>query len=137
MSIRETSNATQVSADIAAYAEEAHLRVRREVTLAGARLQGGVKRRANAPRGGPAGPEPRLQTGDYNRSINRRAFTEGTSFGVSVGTNRPQARRLELGFVGADSLGRVYDDPPRPHFGPALDEEGPRFLAAVEKAVQP
>jgi hypothetical protein len=37
---------------------------------------------------------------------------------------RPQARRLELGFVGADSLGRVYDQRGRPHLGPAMENPG-------------
>lgn len=31
----------------------------------------------------------------------------------------PYARRLELGFVGTDSKGRHYNDPPRPYLRPA------------------
>lgn len=35
---------------------------------------------------------------------------------VGVVASAPYARRLELGFSGADSLGRVYHQPPR-HYG--------------------
>ena len=41
---------------------------------------------------------------------------------------RPQARRLELGFQGADSLGRVYDQRGRPHLGPAMEVPGVQRL---------
>lgn len=67
-------------------------------------------------------PGPRVQTGDYRRSITRRVYRDGDSLIGEVGTNKPQARRLEYGFVGADSLGRVYNQPPYPHFGPAAKE---------------
>lgn len=33
----------------------------------------------------------------------------------------PYGRRIEMGFVGADSLGRVYNQPPRPYMRPAFD----------------
>lgn len=38
-----------------------------------------------------------------------------------VTTDAPQAARLELGFVGVDSLGRHYNQPPFPHVRPAAD----------------
>lgn len=37
-----------------------------------------------------------------------------------VGTNLEYARRVELGFVGTDKLGRVYNQAPRPYLRPAL-----------------
>lgn len=52
-------------------------------------------------------PGPRVQTGDYRRSINM-VFKGGPNPEASVGTNRPQGRRLEFGFHGTDSLGRSY-----------------------------
>lgn len=88
-------------------------------------LQGRVKARA-------AGrPGPRMQTADYNRSISLRVGVDGQSVAASVGTNRPQGRRLEFGFVGTDSLGRSYDQPAYPHFGPAHDETAPEYAAAI------
>jgi hypothetical protein len=94
-------------------------------------LQARVKARARAPRSGPPGPEPRLQTGDYNRSITLQMSMNGPNPIAEVGTNKPQGRRLELGFVGQDALGRTYSDPPRPHFGPALDSIAGEFETAI------
>lgn len=39
---------------------------------------------------------------------------------VRVSSDAPQARRLELGYVGPDSLGRIFNHVtlPNPHFGP-------------------
>jgi hypothetical protein len=96
-------------------------------------LQTKVKAYASKPRSGP--PGPRIQTGDYVRSISLNM--EGNAFyaAARVGTNKPQGRRLEFGFVGTDSIGRHYDQPPYPHFRPALLEVAPAFLAAVSAAV--
>lgn len=84
-----------------------------------------VKRNAARPRTQPsvAGLGPRIQTGDYNRSIGTtvkqagRGRAEGT-----VGTNKPQGWRLEKGFEapGARTL-------PHPHFGPAAEKVPARF----------
>ncbi|MCZ2837140.1 hypothetical protein [Modestobacter sp. VKM Ac-2985] len=52
----------------------------------------------------------------------------------SVGTDEPQAHRLEWGFVGTDSLGRDYNQPPYPHMGPASDAIEPLFVAAMDRA---
>lgn len=38
-----------------------------------------------------------------------------------VGTNVDYAKRLELGFTGTDSAGRVVDQAPRPFLRPALE----------------
>jgi hypothetical protein len=54
----------------------------------------------------------------------------------SAGTDRAQANRLEYGFVGTDSLGRTYDQPPYEHHGPAVDVIEPIFHAAMEKVAQ-
>jgi len=40
---------------------------------------------------------------------------------VVLGSPRPQACRLEWGFVGEDKLGRMYHQAPRPHWRPAFD----------------
>lgn len=73
-------------------------------------------------RGNASGrPGPNAPTGDYRRSWNRQTLTSGrNNYAVSVGTNRPQARRLEFGFVGTDSLGRNYHQPAYPHVEPAI-----------------
>jgi len=41
---------------------------------------------------------------------------------VGVGSNIVYANRIEYGFVGADSLGRFYNQPPKAFLRPAFDE---------------
>lgn len=48
------------------------------------------------------------------------AVTE-TSISVEIGSAMPYACRLEWGFSGTDSLGRSYNQAPRPHWRPAFD----------------
>jgi hypothetical protein len=78
-------------------------------------------------------PGPRAPTGDYRSSWRSEPVEDAdpTAVSRSVGTDRAQANRLEYGFVGADSLGRVYDQPPYPHHGPAVDVIDPAFEAAM------
>jgi hypothetical protein len=66
-------------------------------------------------------PGPEVRSGAYLASL----YTEvqgdpGTKFTISMGSDAPQSRRLEHGFYGADSLGRVYHQAPRPHIEPAM-----------------
>lgn len=82
-------------------------------------------------------PGPNAPTGNYRRSISRRVEqTPAGSIG-EVGTNMPQGRRLEFGFTGEDALGRSYNQPPYPHFGPALDFVGAGFVHAMAEAGLP
>lgn len=76
-------------------------------------------------------PGPNAPTGDYRRSIALRVYGSGNMEIAEVGTNSAQGRRLELGFVGTDSLGRHYNQPPYPHFGPAVETIEPAFVQAV------
>lgn len=76
-------------------------------------------------------PGPRMQTGDYNRSIELRFTLVDASPVATVGTNEPQGRRLEDGFEDTDSLGRTYHQPPYPHFGPAVDEVEQPYTEAI------
>jgi len=78
-------------------------------------------------------PGPNAPTGDYRRSWAHQVTSEGGTVKSTNGTNKPQARRLEFGFTGTDSLGRTYDQPPYPHAGPAFDEIGPQFVEAARK----
>lgn len=64
----------------------------------------------------------------YKTGTLRRSFSMETLLRspmrcvVGIGTNVPYARRLEYGFVGADKLGRVYNQAPHPYIRPAMDE---------------
>lgn len=80
-------------------------------------------------------PGPRVQTGDYRRSIVSEVRQSPDAIMAIVGTNKPQGRRLELGFIGVDSLGRHFNQPPYPHFAPAVAQIAPMFTAAVANIV--
>jgi len=81
-------------------------------------------------------PGPNAPTGDYRRSWTYEMSTGPDQVTAIVGTNKPQARRLEFGFVGEDSLGRLYNQPPYPHVGPALEKIRPLFLAALGRELE-
>jgi hypothetical protein len=77
-------------------------------------------------------PGPNVITGDYRNSwqvVNRR-LPYGAQ--CTIGTDRPQGRRLEFGFVGTDSLGRTYAQPPFPHVQPSL----PAITAALRMGMR-
>ena len=82
-------------------------------------------------------PGPNAPTGDYRGSWRVEEVDEAdpTAVSRSAGTDRVQANRLEYGFVGTDSAGRTYDQPPYPHMGPAADVIEPLFEAAMWKVV--
>lgn len=130
-----SSNANQVAADLAAVGLRAGSRAFAVTRHFGMLLQANVKRRASLPRTGP--PGPRIQTGNYVRSIGLRVGMSFTGPAATVGSNAPQARRLEEGFSDTDSLGRRYNQPPYPHYGPALDEIAPLYVAAIAELADP
>ena len=77
------------------------------------------------------------KTGNYRRSIRSTAAHEGDVIAVYVGSNEPYGRRLELGFVGTDKLGRRYNQAPRPHLRPALDSNFPKVAADIINILRP
>lgn len=76
-------------------------------------------------------PGPRAITGDYRRSWEMTFVAGAGQVGAFVGTNKPQGRRLELGFVGTDSLNRHVNAPPYPHVAPAFAETWPDFAESM------
>jgi hypothetical protein len=135
MEVRIESNAVRVAGDFANQAGTIDARVRGVVRHYGMLLQTHVKAHASKPAAGP--PGPRIITGDYNRSISLQMSGNAFVSTATVGTNKPQGRRLEFGFVGQDSLGRNYNQPPYPHFRPAMDEIRPGFIAALAAVLTP
>lgn len=75
------------------------------------------------------------KTGTYRRSIHVEMSTEGEAPVALIGTNAPQALRLEYGFVGPDRLGRVYNQKPRPHWRPAWDNNLARYQRIILDAL--
>lgn len=73
----------------------------------------------------------RVVTDTYRPSIRDEPFHQGMRVGAAVGTDEPRGYRLELGGHGIDSRGREWNQDPRGHFGPSLDEITPDFEAAI------
>ena len=82
-------------------------------------------------------PGPNVITGKYRASWDVRMRTGGGMVTAEVFSDAPQARRLEYGFVGVDSLGRHYRQPPFPHVEPAFRRTEPEFLQALADGVLP
>lgn len=55
--------------------------------------------------------------------------------GNKYGFEPPYARRLEFGFIGVDSLGRHYHQPPYPYMRPAYDSQQQPAGAAVKQGI--
>ncbi|KOX33024.1 MULTISPECIES: HK97 gp10 family phage protein [unclassified Streptomyces] len=81
-------------------------------------------------------PGPNAPTGDYRRSWSHAVYASGTDVIGTVGTNKPQGRRLEYGFVGTDALGRTYAQRPYPHVGPAVEAIRPLFLEGMRQVAE-
>lgn len=80
-------------------------------TLGAARVKGNASGR----------PGPNVITGAYRNSW--KDVTHRIPHGAmcTIGTNAPQGRRLEFGYMNmTDSLGRTFRQPPYPHVGPAI-----------------
>jgi hypothetical protein len=81
-------------------------------------------------------PGPNIVTTRYHASwrVLPERIANGTQ--VVVGTEAVQGPRLEFGFVGTDSLGRTYNQPPYPHVGPAIDEFRKKYPDMIMRAVR-
>ncbi|MEV4741586.1 HK97 gp10 family phage protein [Streptomyces sp. NPDC049555] len=92
--------------------------------------------KARVQEGASGRPGPNVITGRYRASWAAQVTGAGPMVVAEVGTNAAQARRLEYGFAGADSLGRIYHQPPFPHLGPAVQEAGPALVRELGTAVR-
>lgn len=81
-------------------------------------------------------PGPNIITGDYVKSIEYHPYDVSRGQGAEVFSRAPQAFRLEYGFIGVDSLGRHYQQPPFPHFRPAIESMSAEFYGAVDEAIK-
>lgn len=72
------------------------------------------------------GNTPNIGTGTLKRSITHKVGTERNAvvgvYGVARGPASAYARRLELGFVGRDTKGRLHNQLPRPFIKPAYQK---------------
>ena len=82
-------------------------------------------------------PGPNIVSGNlYGSILIDHTLGDADGWGVAtVYTNTIYARRLELGFHGADSLGRNYNQPPYPFFGRGVEGSIGEFIAMMQRAV--
>lgn len=75
----------------------------------------------------------KVRSGTLRRSWRMELLpSEGGVYAARVGPTTVYARRIELGFQGPDSLGRVYNQQPSPYVKPARDETLPAIMGFVE-----
>jgi hypothetical protein len=128
--IRVTSNAGKVAEDLAFSSPALEAEIIRVTRNAGQRLLTAVRSHAS----GGQGPE--IQSGEYRGSWRMEFRSNAKGYAVAtVGTDSPQGYRLEMGFQGTDSLGRVFDQQPNPHVEPATAEVREVFVGQVARAV--
>ena len=76
-------------------------------------------------------------TGQYRGSIHTIMTDWGGQPMALIGTDLPQAKRLEFGFWNmVDRLGRRFYQRARPHFRPALDLNLPKYIAIMKREVE-
>ena len=84
----------------------------------------------------PEGGRTPYKSGTYRRGWHLETVVKTPErCTVIVGNDQPQGPRLEYGFVGADKLGRVYNQAARPHIRPALDENKDAVVGEFRAAV--
>ncbi len=89
------------------------------------RMRTAIKMTANAYKSDVQDIAP-YRSGTLRRSIHVEMVSNDTAL---VGTDLEYARRLEYGFAGADSLGRVYNQQARPYFRPPIDKYIDKYRA--------
>jgi hypothetical protein len=80
---------------------------------------------------------PQVQTGRLRASITYRVIAEDVhKLWGEIGSNVVYAKRLEFGFIGVDSLGRRYNQPPYPWLFPALESNREKIVKLLGQGVQ-
>ena len=79
-----------------------------------------------------------IDIGTYRDSIHATipAVVTDTNVLVEIGSVQPYACRLEWGFSGMDSLGRLYSQAPRPHWRPAFDNNAERTKEIIAQEIR-
>ncbi len=102
-----------VAADFRTTAVVAQQQLNAITRLHAAMLLAGIRSAASG------APGPNVITGAYVASWSVQYDMAGGVLVAIVGTDAPQANRLEYGFFGVDSLGLSFSQPPKPHIQPA------------------
>jgi hypothetical protein len=103
--------------------EETKVRTVTGVALAGQKYSNDVKE------GAP------YKTGTLRRSVHVEMQMVDDQPVALVGTDVVYARRQEYGFIGADSLGRIYHQIAHPYFRPPLDRNWREYQQIIREAI--
>jgi hypothetical protein len=95
-----------------------------------------IERQAKMNASGRPGPD--VVTGTLRRSISTTAIKPWGLMGweAGIGPTVIYGRRIELGFHGADSRGRHFDQPGYPYMRPAFQSVGPRVREIWRRNMQ-
>lgn len=102
----------------------------------GAELAGPLKRRALRQAALLVEADAKVLAPKVSGTLARSIHTEVTDEEARIGTDVVYARRIEYGFVGADSLGRVYNQAPQPYLRPALHSNANQILGVLAHELQ-
>lgn len=69
------------------------------------------------------GEAPRKVTGELQRSIHSKVEEDQQEVRGYLYSTSPYALRMEFGFYGTDSMGRTYNQAPRPFLRKTVDQE--------------
>ncbi len=108
----------------------------RGMNLAMATLAADAARLAGVAGGGKPsvpGDPPAMQSGTLHANVDFdvQSQSNGVHGFFGVRGDVPYALRMELGFVGVDSLGRHYNQAPRPFLRPALYDNSAQVVSIV------
>ena len=98
----------------------------RAVYMAATQYAGDVAKCASTP----------IDTGQYRQSIRADPPKDPVNPVSYVGSPMPQTRRLEFGFAGPDKTGRMYNQPPRPHWRPTFDLNKAAYINIMARALE-
>ena len=83
-------------------------------------------------RASAAGETPAVDTGVLVNSISTWVDSQNAEqITMGIGSGVVYAARLEFGFMETDSLGRNYNQQPRPYMRPAVDNNEDRIMQAI------
>lgn len=131
---------TRIKFQIPKFTRKLQLEIKRRMSKVAFMLEAFVKRSigTSTRAAGPSKPNtaPHADTGLLRRSITAITEIDGKDVIVRYGTLKgivPYARRLELGFTGRDSRGRLYRQEPRPYLRPAYTKNKRKIKQIIRK----
>ena len=80
--------------------------------------------------------DPKRLTGKYRASIKGRVKSTRDEVVGTITSDMPYSNRLEYGFIGTDSLGRTYNQAPRPTIRRTIVEMGGEIVLDVAAGAQ-